>query len=527
MSASIQNLPPSVTAAQLLSHWAADYIAEFGPVTTSALDEELEYALSETDYADEPRLTLSDGASGVQCSTGDGYSAKFSELIDSSQGKTVVESVELTRGRPSGLESLHSLVDSESGEMGSNDFTVVDDLEQEHADLLAEEGIFTYTDVVAAGSDALSSVPGLTKSAIRDLESEASQRTPDQNPLATESYDRAVNTPTNEDGTAISYHLNRVKQPAASPLDPSVHGDDAHYHSWHVLEESDHPGIPDSPGPIKERVMKNGKTDLENICESFAKRKPVLLIGEPGTGKNTLLKKVAHETNRSHTVIPMDERIQTQELMGIHTVTEDGAVVFEPGGVPEQVKYGGMLVVDEINAAPAGILKALHKLAEENPTLTVKGSNEFIEAHPEFYLAATMNPHAAGTGEIARALSSRFTPLVIDRLPQAAEVDLIDKKVNSDREVIQRDKIEKLVRYANNKRNDYLETGRGQYVTTRDIYSMVDLASDGGNLAGAVDMVMKGIQLAGISGPQTPDETDEALIEHFGHPPEADAQTGW
>lgn len=406
--------------------------------------------------------------------------------------------VELVGSRPANLPPIATLVtDADDGTQASHDFTVVEEVGPDTADILADHGdINTWDDVRDTDTDALADLPQIGKATARDLKAEANTRLDTTEELAIEAYTRSINAPTTDDGTGRSYELDEVQQPPGAPLDPRDHGD---LHGWHYLKDIGHPDVPEQPDQLKTRELPNGQTDREALCSALAKGHNPILIGPPGTGKNTLVRWCFAERNTPLTVIPVDEDMLTEELLGTHKVTEDGVVVFEDGPLPTRAKYGGGIWLDELHTADSGLLKVIYKLAEEDSKLFVKGKNEVIEPHPEFYLGATLNPNDPDASEVARALASRFLPIVTPALPQSKEVDLLDQKVNEPREVISKDKLERLVSIANDAR-DRAENGMMPYITTRDLEHVIDLYDGGNDLQGALDMVLDGMEAMGISG---------------------------
>jgi len=430
--------------------------------------------------------------------------------LESPDGQKNITSVTLAGARPHELPPFGELstVSHTDVPKSTADFQVLDNVGRDKADILAKNGITTWQDVTDIGTDHLTDYKMIGPQTAEDLVAEAQSYISVESSLLEDSLNRVANIPTDDNRQAVSHSLDEISQPPGIPIP----ADNKNLHGWHYLEDIDHPGVPNDPGPVKERTLPTSKTDYEEVCTQLAKGNNVMLVGKPGTGKNTLFKKAFATTNRPLLTIPLDNDILSQELLGNFTIDDDGnEIVFEYGPVPQIMRNGGGICFDEINAAPQSVVKLLHKLLEDDtPHVYVKGKDEVIEAHPEFYACATINPDDAGTEPMASALSSRFVPIIIDSLSIPQEVDLLDGDVNATRTVVPRDRLEQLVKSAHTIR-DRSENGSLPYINYRDLKHVCDLADNDGDLRGAFRMVIKGKDMAGVGSGRLSTGNSEAL----------------
>lgn len=88
---------------------------------------------------------------------------------------------------------------------------------------------------------------------------------------------------------------------------------------------------------------------------------PVLIEGEPGTGRETVARAIHKRSPRSSgrvivtRVADLPEEIVSRQLFGVHIVTPDGITIDRPGDI--ELAEGGTLVIDEVTA-----LNAVHQV---------------------------------------------------------------------------------------------------------------------------------------------------------------------
>lgn len=141
---------------------------------------------------------------------------------------------------------------------------------------------------------------------------------------------------------------------------------------------------------------------------------PTLIIGETGTGKTTAVRTLAGKAGKPYRRVNLNGGTTADELIGRILLNKDGTI-WADGILTDAVRKGYWIVLDEINAAGADVLFALHSLLDDDKMLVLaENDGEIVRPHSEFRLFATMNPSGdyAGTREMSKALMSRF-PLVL------------------------------------------------------------------------------------------------------------------
>lgn len=460
----------------IATHLIADGIAEWdGQIQSEVIVKELETAIPETDaevdlQSSELRnIVIGEITPDITVDTPRGEHPlpyAFEHGLD-------ITGVTHDGGRPSGLPPLGRLTSGDrSAAKATSDFTILDSITRERSDILAEHGFLTWESISKADRAELVDLPMLGKATVDDLIAEAKTRADVGTVIARESLIRVQNISTDSDGTGQTVDLNNIKQ---TPGDPVDNPEKNNWHGWHKLKESDHPLIPDDPGPVIDQETELGVTEFELTGTLLSKGRNVMYIGPPGCGKNVRLRKAFHETNRPLLTIPMDKDTMIQELMGDFKIDGD-TIVFEEKAFPTMVEYGGGVCIDEPNAAPSSVLRALYKILEDDAKIYVRGADKIIYPHPEFYLVSTINPADLGAGQLPGSFARRFNKIPISSLSVEQEKTLLQKRVNAERTIVKDADIESLVEAANNLRDRAREDHGLPWISTGELENICHAA---------------------------------------------------
>jgi MoxR-like ATPase len=162
---------------------------------------------------------------------------------------------------------------------------------------------------------------------------------------------------------------------------------------------------------------------------------PVLLIGETGTGKTTIIREQANLYEKKWARFNLTGETTVDEFVGKYEL-EGGQTVWRDGILLQAMKEGKWLIVDEINVALPEILFVLHSLLDDDKMVTVaQHSGEVVKPHEDFRFFATMNPcdEYAGTKELNKAFQSRFNMiLILDYPDSATESKIVKDKADID-----------------------------------------------------------------------------------------------
>jgi cobaltochelatase CobS len=209
----------------------------------------------------------------------------------------------------------------------------------------------------------------------------------------------------------------------------------------------------------------------------------VLLVGETGTGKTTLVREIAKEEGKTLIRVSVNGSMGVEEILGKWLVNK-GTTVWQDGILTMAARAGHWVVMDEINAALPEILFTLHSLLDDDRKIILaEKDNEVVIPDANFRFFATMNPpeEYAGTKDMNKALMSRFTAVLnIEVLNDTQEMQLLMKK-GADKDVAY-----KLVSLGKRLRNKKAKDEIFYFCSTRDLVQAVQLVGSGLDLKDAV-----------------------------------------
>lgn len=137
---------------------------------------------------------------------------------------------------------------------------------------------------------------------------------------------------------------------------------------------------------------------------------PVLIVGDTGTGKTTIVKSVADKVGAEWIRFNLTGETTVDEFVGKYVLLNQ-ETVWEDGVLLTAMKQGKWIIVDEVNVALPEILFVLHSLLDDDRSVMVSNhQGEVVKPHEDFRFFGTMNPvdEYAGTKDLNKAFKSRF-----------------------------------------------------------------------------------------------------------------------
>lgn len=157
-------------------------------------------------------------------------------------------------------------------------------------------------------------------------------------------------------------------------------------------------------------------------------RRPILLEGEPGTGKSTLPVVIAHDLGMRLTVVSCSGNMDEFHLQGYQSLV-NGETVARYSQLVKTVIEGGVLHLDEYAFLHPEAKAWLASLLDHRRELHLTAfDGSVIKAHPDLIIIASQNPdngRFGGQHESNEAWNDRFLKIEMDYLTPEQEVELL------------------------------------------------------------------------------------------------------
>lgn len=174
--------------------------------------------------------------------------------------------------------------------------------------------------------------------------------------------------------------------------------------------------------------INKGKGNILNkVLVYFNSKKNILLEGGRGVGKNVLTETLSWLYCRPLYEISLNSQLSNSAILGTQTFDDSGKIVFKKSPVIEAMETGGILVLDEFNAALSHVMLLLNSVLDNRRRIEVPMYKQVV-AHPDFMVIATQNTSVyTGVFKNNEATLDRFVPIIFETSPSIT--DLILQKV--------------------------------------------------------------------------------------------------
>lgn len=224
-------------------------------------------------------------------------------------------------------------------------------------------------------------------------------------------------------------------------------------------------------------------------------RNAVWLQGYAGTGKTQLVLNLCRRLNREVVRVNLDSSITRSDLIG-DWVVRDGATHFQHGLLPQAMRRGAVLLLDEYDLGNPYILALFRPVLELVPSLVIlENGGERVEPHPDFRIVATANTWGNGdtsglygtTQSLSLADRQRFSLfLEMNYLKPAIEEKILKDAVPN----LDAEEAESLVKLANAIRTQYAAGKIEESISPRQLINFAEVYDTVGWVLRAADLTL-------------------------------------
>jgi midasin (ATPase involved in ribosome maturation) len=197
--------------------------------------------------------------------------------------------------------------------------------------------------------------------------------------------------------------------------------------------------VPGTEGLSSLTVTRSLRRLFDLVGRCIANDEPVLLVGDTGCGKTTVIQLFALLLQHPLHVINCHVHTETADILGslrpVRSHASSALFEWSDGPLVQAMQNGDFFLLDEASLAEDAVLERLNSVLEPSRSLTLAekadtgsgaegGDSRSIKAASSFRIFATMNPGGDfGKRELSPALRNRFTEIWVPALSSDDDKD--------------------------------------------------------------------------------------------------------